>query len=227
MATGHHTNCGNWDYETHPGRDKVRVRSEALVRLLQRYPRLARRNGIDTRKAHRFLFSGMAPRKCPDFAGNYRGYIGCKYLRRYTIGVGASDPLVGEPYPPNMVAEVMAQFEAIVLRAEAAFEAWRASHQPKPSDAEAVARFLAVACLALEKFLTIHPYANGNGHCGRLLTWGMFARQGFIPLGLPLDERPPYDQALWAHRRGDTIPLQVIMLQALKSGFGPAAAVSP
>lgn len=224
MSKARHDNCDNWEYKTHPQIDKLRIRSEELVDAIRRYPRLARRYGFDTRKAHSFLFTPLAPNKCRHFAGQYRGFVRCRYLMRYRVGVGAADPMVGAPFPPNIVDQAMQQLETRLAQAESAFEAWMAASAPKPQPLEAVGRLVKVVCIALESFLTIHPYANGNGHCGRLLAWAMFARQGFFPLGLPLDERPPYDDALYEHRRGNTVMLQLVMLQALK---GWPAAKSP
>lgn len=111
----------------------------------------------------------------------------------------------------------MRQFEQRLADLESGFQGWLSAQGPKPTPEQALARLIVNICYALERFLTIHPYANGNGHCGRLLAWGLFARQGFFPLGLPLDERPPYDDALFEHRRGNPLHLQVVMLQALKS----------
>lgn len=216
MKKGRHDNCDNWEYKTHPQIDKLRIRSEELIDAVRRHPRLARRYGFDTRAAHRFLFAPLAPKKCPEFAGQYRGFVRCQYLRRYRVGIGPADPLVGVPYPPEIVDRTIQQLEARLVQAEVAFEAWIASPGPKPTPQQAVGRLVVIVCFALETFLTIHPYANGNGHCGRLMAWAMFARQGFLPLGLPLDERPPYDRALYEHRRGNPVLLQLVMLQALK-----------
>lgn len=220
MSKAHYNSCKNWEYKGHPNAGKLRVRSEALIEAIRLRPRLARRDGFDTRRAHGFLFDGLSPRDCPHFAGQYRGYLNCRFLRHYTVGIGQSDPLVGLPYPPNLVEQATKQLEQSLAQTEAAFEAWRNAPAPKPDESIVVARLVAAACNGLERFLTIHPYANGNGHCGRLLAWALFARQGYLPLGLPLDERPPYNQALYEHRRGNTLYLQVVMLQALK-GYSP------
>ena len=220
MKKPHHNNCANWEYKTHPQIAKLRTRSEALVEVLGRNPRLAHRYGLDTRAAHRFLFCGLTPKECPKFAGNYRGSAGCKHLQRYRVGI-PGDPLVGAL--PELVAIEMQKLELRLQQLEEAFQDWKGAAEPKPAPAEAVGRLVEYLCLALERFLTIHPYANGNGHCGRLLAWALYARQGFLPLGLPLDEHLLYDEALYRHRRGDRLQLQVVMIQALK-GWGSAPA---
>lgn len=226
MKKGRHDNCENWEYKTHPQIDKLRIRSEELIELIRRRPRLVRRYGFDTRKAHSFFFALFAPKKCPHFAGHYRGYPLCQYLKKYRVGIGTEDTLVGAPYHPEVVERTIQQLEFRLSQAEAAFEVWVASSGPKPTPQQAVSRLVVIVCDALETFLTIHPYANGNGHCGRLMAWAMFARQGFLPLGLPLDERPPYEQALYEHRRGRPVLLQLVMLQALK-GWPGGSSPSP
>lgn len=218
MTKGRHDNCENWDYATHPQVDTLRIRSEELIESINQDPKSARNYGFDTRPVHKLLFTGLTPKKCPNLAGNYRGYPGCKYLRRYRVTLGPTEPLVGLPYPPEVVESTMRGLEARLMQLEAEFEAWRSDPDPKPEPQQVLSRLVETVCIALESFLTIHPYANGNGHCGRFLAWITFARQGYLPLGLPLDERPPYDEALYAHRRGNRTWLQLVMLQALTRG---------
>lgn len=212
MSRGRHDRCDNWEYKTHPNIKRLQTRSEGLVEVIRRHPRLSRRYGFDTRPAHRFLFSPFVPPKCRCLAGNYRGTSACSHLRNLRVTLGPAEPLVGSP--PEKVEKEISELEARLRQLEEAFETWSNAGAPKPPPEVAVARLVANIAIALERFLTIHPYANGNGHCGRLLAWALFARQGFFPVGLPLDERPPYDAALYEHRRGNRLPLQTVLLQA-------------
>jgi Fic family protein len=71
-------------------------------------------------------------------------------------------------------------------------------------------------------FVTIHPYANGNGHAARLVVWALLLRYGFQPTGWPVDPRPiPADQYYLAYesfaREGKISLLASQILQAIAS----------
>jgi len=78
-----------------------------------------------------------------------------------------------------------------------------------------LARIVEHLALLLETFFTIHPYANGNGHAGRLLLWVIMVRHGFRPTKWPLDESPEYDEAVQSHREGRPLLLQTYLYDAM------------
>jgi len=69
-----------------------------------------------------------------------------------------------------------------------------------------------VCCRALEHFLRIHPYANGNGHAARFLVWAILWRYGYWTRRWPLDGSPPYHALLSRYRDGDVEPLEKFLL---------------
>ncbi len=79
----------------------------------------------------------------------------------------------------------------------------------------ALLKFVTVLAEVLQLFLTIHPYADGNGHTGRLLTFTMMVRAGYSPRNWDIDAKHAYGVALFDHRRGKTLELQRYMLAAI------------
>jgi hypothetical protein len=77
---------------------------------------------------------------------------------------------------------------------------------------------LALTCHAFVAFLTVHPYANGNGHAGRFMVWSIMGRYGHWPRRWPIDPKPPdppYSQLITLCRDGDPVPLERYLLQML------------
>lgn len=204
---GHWDSYTDWDYSDHPNRSRVSRRCKRLERLVQKHPNRFDRYGFDTRPGHRFMFAGMAPPSCPDMVGAYRGSP-VPHLANYKVGV-PSDDKVG--VPPGFVAFTMREFEKRCALVTAEYLSTTAA-QPRTIR---LVRLVAALCGLLEEFFRIHPYANGNGHTGRLLMLVLMARQGFNPVRWHIDESPAYHDAIRAYRRGKEKDLQKFMLKAI------------
>jgi Fic family protein len=83
--------------------------------------------------------------------------------------------------------------------------------------AERLLRVVTFACAAFERFLAIHPFANGNGHASRFLIWAILGRYQYWPEDWTIEPRPghpDYLRLILAHRNGDTLPLITAVLQS-------------
>jgi fido (protein-threonine AMPylation protein) len=204
---GHHTNCSNWDYETHPQTRLVTERCNTLIGILQARPTVF--DGYDTRRVHRYMFRGMCPGSCSYLAGNFRGSdFPC--LRAYPVGV-RSDWRVGSK--PGDVAVEMQIFTSQLEHSVNGL----AQDFVNAGGATLVLLKKLVALLAkyLVYFFTIHPYANGNGHTGRFIVWVLLARFGMTPKSWPLDSSPDYGKAIMDHRDGKPQALEDFVMQRI------------
>jgi Fic family protein len=62
------------------------------------------------------------------------------------------------------------------------------------------------ACQVFVAILTIHPFANGNGHIARSLLWAILIHFGYAVPAWTIDPRPPFSEyasMIEAHRRGN------------------------
>ena len=210
---GTHTRCDAWDYEDHPQRAKIGKRCRKLEKLIRARPHRFDRYGFDTRPGHRFLFAAMTPPSCPELAGGFRGSAGA--LEFYPVGVHG-DPSVGTP--AGFVAMSMSLFEEHCKDLVAAFELLTGPGAKSPSPAALLVRFGRILCDLLEELFRIHPYANGNGHAGRLFLFVMALRHGFHTYAWHIDPRPPYGTALVQYRNGKRSQLEKLVIEALSGG---------
>ncbi len=208
----HPPDCPTWEYDNHPQRCAtvpVRV-SEILIELMA--------GGLDTlslatntRKVHFRVFQNLTPPGCEYYAGHYRGER-FRCLRFYRVMVKA-DPRVG--VSPESVGFRMDELNAEIRAGLLALDA-NALLSPQ----QRLQYVLALACRAFVAFLTVHPYANGNGHAGRLIVWSIMGRYGHWPRRWPVDPRPPnppYVDLITRCRDGNPEPLERYLLQALTS----------
>ena len=158
------------------------------------------------------IFSFSRVSRPPDasiFAGHYRGEnFHC--LRFYGVRIPA-DPRVGAD--PLAVEYLMSELSAQVRSGLLALDA-NAAFSPK----ERLQYIVALACSVFVNFLTIHPYANGNGHAGRLIVWCILGRYGFWPKDWPVEPRPadpPYSDMIRIYRDGNRQPLETMILRTL------------
>jgi fido (protein-threonine AMPylation protein) len=167
----------------------------------------------DTRAQHRLLFDGLTPTGHQHYAGNYRGEaLVC--LDQYKVFV-PGDPLVGAP--PESVGALMNLLAGEIDRALTVLDT--ANQLPQLSSAAKLQNVVAVTCMLFEKFLAIHPYANGNGHIGRMLVWLILGRYNYWPEAWPIEPRPPdppYTTLIKYSRAGNREPLEKFVLQTIK-----------
>lgn len=214
MAKDRYADCSHWDYEDHPQVSRLKTRCRRLEKLVRRFPKRFERYGLSTKRGHRFMFFPMVPAICPEIAGNYRGLPG-SCLEDYQVMVRGDDKVGTRA---AFVDIHMGLFEAHFGTTFNELEQWKSSAHPTPAPPQFLARFIPLLCLTLEEFFRIHPYANGNGHAGRLLLFVLMVRHGFDPKGLELDESPAYGRAIHDYRRGKRRPLEDIMLKCFING---------
>lgn len=179
------TGCPEFEYEHHANHRAVLA--DRTARLLSRL-----RSGLidnratseDTRPVHAVLFHGLTPEGHPHYAGHYRGES-LRCLADYRVHV-QGDPRVGTP--PEQVLDAMSLFVKDVGAAISALDAAKDARIP---EADKLNCAVIVACRLFERFLAIHPYANGNGHMGRFLIWLILGRYGYWPTEWPVEPRPP------------------------------------
>ena len=161
------------------------------------------------------MFKGLTPSECAYLAGNYRGAnFGC--LIDYAVEV-QGDRTVGTP--PEYVLIAMAAFGDRVSAILNCLQAASAKPNSVVPEEQKLLHLVVFAAEIHEEFLRIHPYANGNGHMGRLIVWCLLGVFGYWPKSWPLDDRPEpqneYGQCLMAYRAGSKEPLIQFMLKRI------------
>jgi hypothetical protein len=200
----------NWEYDTHPQRKVLRDRCVRLGAALLELPKEFDSPRCKTTcLAHKYIFRQFTPRHFPFYAGNYRG-SNFDVLKIYPVGI-KSDPKVG--LPPALVPREMALFDKQFLAAAVYFD--KMFNRADANHAVLLVKLVEILGTLLVRFLTTHPYANGNGHIGRVLFLRMMGVVNIIPAKWELDDRPPYDSAIYAHRRGDPKPLSAVLLKCI------------
>lgn len=178
----------------------------------------------DTRALHKRLFENLTPEAQPYLAGHYRGEK-FKCLRHLEVQV-VGDRRVGAA--PDRVAAEMANFNSHLLgEGLKALAIAFAKPDDEVSRAEKLNYLVKFSARLLVQFLRIHPYANGNGHLGRLMVWLLLAKFGYWPREWPLDEHPPYDELLSQYRDGEEQPLEDFILKAINGTATEPPAVAP
>jgi|SRR5471030_444472 hypothetical protein len=205
----HPLNCPSWEYSTHPQHAVIPFRvSEVLTALAT--------GGIDTlllatdtRDVHHRVFQQLTPINCDYYAGHYRGER-FRCLQFYRVAI-PGDARVG--VAPESVAFRIGEINAEIRTGIMAIDA-----NALLTAKERLRYILALTCRAFVAFLTVHPYANGNGHAGRFIVWSLMGRYGHWPRRWPVEPRPPdppYSQLIMNCRDGDPAPLERYLLQCL------------
>lgn len=208
--------CPNWEYSTVPGANEdlsARAKS-ALSQLVSLDPPDQERIAKDTRPIHREYFRGLTPPGFDYYAGHYRGEnFPC--LVDYEVHV-QGDVRVG-----HTAATVLLEMDQLASDIDDVFKklalAWSANEKLFGKELK-VYRTIELATAVFVYFLEIHPYANGNGHMGRLVLITILARFGIFLRRWPLHPRPPdppYTQLIAMYRSGNRAPLERFVLSCI------------
>ena len=211
----HPQDCPAWEYSTHPQRNRLLPqRSTSLLLDLRRGDIEIFSLCCDTRPTHLYLFNGLTPPECPYYAGHYRGEL-FRCLEFYEVHV-PGDQRVGENSSIVLISmNVMAQVIRDGITALDVANGLPNSHVPRW---QKIYYLVVFSCRVFVEFLRIHPYANGNGHIGRFLIWGLLGRYGIWPRQWPLDKRPqdpPYSNLISEYRSGNREPLERFVLRCV------------
>ncbi len=200
--------CPSWQYTSHA--DCARLLPNSSAQLLTgiqggKYP--VEQFARDTRPIHFELFSALAPPSYGYYAGNYRGsHHAC--LKDYEVMI-RTDPMVGTK-AVAVSSEIQRLGQSVVNSVEQIEAALKALPTPLTAAQRAIA-VVRLACAAFVSFLTVHPYADGNGHTARALLWIVLMRFGYVPSDWTIDPRPAfsdYGPMIAQHRRGTRDPLE-------------------
>lgn len=167
----------------------------------------------DTRPIHGHLFDGLSPVGYSYYVGTYRGSHQ-KCLRTYDVEV-PSDPLVGTP--ASKVFSEITRLGTAIVRMTVDIESALATGALADKNLRSIA-VVRLACDAFVRFLTVHPFADGNGHTARALLWLILFQFGYKPDNWTIDPRPPfpaYPSLIAQHRRGDVAPLEQFVLSCI------------
>jgi hypothetical protein len=148
------------------------------------------------------MFRDVIPAGYPYFAGNYRG-TRFRCLQYYYVTV-PSDPRVGSP--PDCV-----DLGTLIIAAELEKGIVALESRTDLTEPDRLRLLIGVAALVFVLFLTIHPYANGNGHVGRFIVWSVLGRFGYWPRSWTIEPKPPdppYSKNIKLHRDGNFGPLE-------------------
>ncbi len=200
----HPPDCPRWEYSNHPQRPVLTDRiAQLLVELNNSLIESTDQIAADTRPIHARLFHDLTPGGCEYFAGHYRGeeFRCLKYL---DVGI-QSDPRVG--YPCQLVLQSMDRLSARIVDGIEQLDRLFCNTAVDPI--VKLQKLLQLVSAVFVDFLTVHPYANGNGHAGRLLVWAILMRYGFRPTTFTVEPRPdpPYVSVIVQCRNGNPFPL--------------------
>ncbi len=208
----HPLDCPGWEYSSHPKRRQLLPkRVSVLLAALASGSLDTLSVAIDTRRAHKVIFRELTPSGYEYFAGHYRGES-FRCLRYYKVMVHG-DPRVGAA--PGSVAFLMREVNREI---RAGIDALDANSLLTPK--ERLRYILALTAHAFVAFLGVHPFADGNGHAGRLIIWSIMGRYGYWPQRWPVEPRPPdppYSELIVRCRNGEPEPLEQYLLQAIQN----------
>ena len=209
-----------WNYKAYPQHRELLPQRERDILTKLRLGAIDRIGTCkDSRSVHHDFFVGLTPAGKPHFAGHYRGE-NYPYLKYYEVTVG-NDPRVG--VPAEYVASSLASFAEDVGLAHGVMQQAGELPEEHLSKEDKMMYLVTFLCRLLVEFLSIHPYADGNGHIARYLVFAFLGANGVWPRSWPLNERPsdpPYSKLISDYRDGKKSGLERFLLRAI-AGDGP------
>lgn len=134
------------------------------------------------------------------------------------VGTGRIEDATFVPAPPSRVSACMEELDASMLR-----------YAPREDEAWSLPIVVQLA-IAHAQFETIHPFADGNGRCGRLLMPLLLAAEGYPPLylsGTLLRQRRAYYDALAdVQLRARWEPWLLLLCRAVQEACDGAIAIA-
>lgn len=191
-----------WDYESYPDDETRHNRCVEILVDLSQGRVCARESAREPRPIHLRMFAGMHEPSESYYVGHYRGEpIGD--LAHYDVGVG-QDARVGV-YHIHVLAEMLRFHNEVDQTFSTIIPTINAVKDAQVRLTLAVG----VACTHLVDFLSIHPFANGNGHIGRYIVWAVLHAFGIHPKRWPLNDKipEPYGTLLTEFRNKNRSPL--------------------
>lgn len=201
--------CANWDYKKQPTVATVAATCNEFIQKLHAAPDSQVSALRDTRPFHLALFKAAVPPACKYLAGNYRG-SDHSCLKHRNVGMGGR---AGAPC--GEVDRLMINFHAGARLSLGVLEAQLGRKPARSPDTYAtLMRYIAET---VSTFQDIHPYADGNGHIGRLFVWVVLGHFNLLPEKWWLHENPglDWDTAVREHQTGDPERLQSFLLHTI------------
>lgn len=213
----HPLDCPTWNYSSYRNHKTI-LRDASRCILKSLYADSQNSKWLcDTPATHHRLFNQLVSPGYEYFAGMFRG--SAKRCLEYYDVVVSSDSRVGVHAP--YVRDRMSLFTADTLAAISSLELAKngcSGVYLRVSRELLLQTVITVAARVFVEFLTIHPFADGNGHIARFLVWAILVRYGLNPVRWPIDPRPDvqgYGEAITAYRDGNFRPLELMILNSL------------
>lgn len=197
----------SWDYEEHKNRQLVTKACHDLQVRVAKDLEEIKKVKQDTRAFHLEMFNSVTPADKTAFAGNYRGSE-FQYLKNYNVSIGNHQGTLA-----SQVAETMHDFHLLFVKSLKQFNQ-KSLELSKETKLVVYSRLISHFVVA---FLSIHPYANGNGHISRLIAWALFCYKGFNIQNWDLDKRPdqPFDSFIAMYQQGHQDAMAYYFMQLL------------
>lgn len=198
-----------WEYDDHPEAHTVAEACLTMLQNLQKNTLEMRKVMLETRPCHKKMFEKVTPAGKDYLAGNYRGANYPQLIDRpvYICGFTCT--------PFHQVEDSMRIFHEKLNE-----DIQRISQYLKQSTFDAAQKIVIFSQFVSHyfvRFLSIHPYANGNGHISRLLVWCIFNYKSIKCSFWSVPDRNlnPPDQYVGYFRQGWKDPLIKVFIELI------------